>query len=98
MARITALIARQFADRREFREARNDQGHRLSLHGDGLMERILENIHATPQEEVWKKSAPPVGIRRDKVLDIRRRIAEGTYEVGDRLDRVIERVLEAITL
>jgi anti-sigma28 factor (negative regulator of flagellin synthesis) len=98
MARIAALIAHQFADRRESREARYDQGHHTSLHGDGLMDRILENINATPQEEVWNKDAPPVDIRRDKVLDIRRRIAEGTYEVADRLDSVIERVLEAITL
>ncbi|MEN6428728.1 MAG: flagellar biosynthesis anti-sigma factor FlgM [Phycisphaerales bacterium] len=35
--------------------------------------------------------------RRDKVLDIRQRIAEGTYEVADRLEVTVDRVLEAIT-
>jgi hypothetical protein len=35
-------------------------------------------------------------IRRDKVLNIRRQLTEGTYEVADRLDGAIDRVLEAI--
>jgi len=61
------------------------------------MERILENMNTTPQEEVLKKIAPLPEIRRRKVLDIRRQITEGTYEVADWLDRTIDRVLEAIT-
>ncbi|MCX5644406.1 MAG: flagellar biosynthesis anti-sigma factor FlgM [Phycisphaerae bacterium] len=36
-------------------------------------------------------------IRQGKVLDIRRRIAEGTYELTARLDKAIDRVLEAVT-
>jgi hypothetical protein len=61
------------------------------------MEHILENMNTTPPEEVLKRitSLPPN--RRRKVLDIRRRITEGTYEVASRLDRAIDRVLEAIT-
>jgi len=59
------------------------------------MERILRRINTTSPEEVLKRIAPLVGIRRDKVLDLRRRIAAGTYEVADRLDGVVERVLEA---
>jgi len=50
------------------------------------MERILRRINTTSPEEVLKRIAPLVGIRRDKVLDLRRRIAAGTYEVADRLD------------
>jgi anti-sigma28 factor (negative regulator of flagellin synthesis) len=52
---------------------------------------------ATPQEEVLMRITSVPGIRRDKVLDIRRQLTEGTYEVADRLDRAIDRVLEAIT-
>jgi hypothetical protein len=63
--------------------------------GDVLMERILRRVNTTSQEEVLKKIAPLTGIRRHKVLDIRRRIAEGTYSVADRLDGVVERVLKA---
>jgi hypothetical protein len=40
-------------------------------------------------------SLPPIG--QGKVLDIRRQIAEGTYDVGDRLDKAMDRVLVAIT-
>jgi anti-sigma28 factor (negative regulator of flagellin synthesis) len=60
------------------------------------MERILDNMNTTSQEEVVKKIASLPEIRRHKVLDIRRQITEGTYEVADRLDIVIDRVLETI--
>jgi len=36
-------------------------------------------------------------IRQGKVLDIRRQITDGTYELADRLDKAIDRVLEALT-
>ena len=62
-----------------------------------MMERILGNINTTPQEDVLKRitSLPPN--RQGKVLTIRRQIADGTYEMADRLDKSIDRVLEAIT-
>jgi hypothetical protein len=61
------------------------------------MEQILENLNATPQEEVLKRITSLPDIRRGKVLDIHRQLTEGTYEVADRLDRAIDRVLEAIS-
>jgi len=36
----------------------------------------------------------PVDIRVDKVLDIRRQLGEGTYSIEDRLDVVVERIME----
>jgi hypothetical protein len=36
-------------------------------------------------------------VRQDKVLDIRRRIADGTYDLAERLDKATDRVWEAIT-
>jgi hypothetical protein len=97
MARIAALMELRPTDRRKPREARYDQGRDTSPDGDVVMEQVLENLNTTPQEEVLKRitSLPPN--RQRKVLDIRRRIADGTYEVVDRLDTVIHRVLEAIT-
>lgn len=53
------------------------------------MARIALFMDTTSQEEVLKKIAPLAGIRRHKVLDIRRRIAGGTYDVADRLDGVV---------
>lgn len=65
--------------------------------GDVLVEQILENRNPTSREQVMERieSLPP--IRRSKVLDIRRPIAEGTYEVANRLDKAIDRVLESLT-
>ena len=84
-------------DRRRPRDARNDQGRDTSPDGDVLMEHILENMNTTPPEEVLKRitSLPPN--RRRKVLDIRRQLTDGTYQVANRLDAVIDRVLEAMT-
>jgi hypothetical protein len=62
--------------------------------GDPLMEQILENMDMTPPEEVLKRIASLPDIRRGKVLDIRRQLREGTYEVAGRLDRALDRVLE----
>jgi len=96
MARIAALMELQPANRRKSQEARNDQGRDTSPDGDVLMEQILEDLSTTSQEEALKQIASLPRTRQDKVLDIRRQLAEGTYEVADRLDRAIERVLETI--
>ena len=97
MARTAALMELRPTDRRRPRDARNDQGRDTSPDGDVLMEHILENMKITPPEEVLKRitSLPPN--RRRKVLDIRRQLTDGTYQVATRLDTVIDRVLEAIT-
>ena len=97
MARIAALMELRPTDRRKPRDARYDQGCDTSPKGDVLMERILKNMKATPPEEVLKRitSLPPN--RRSKVLEIRRQLAAGTYEVAGRLDRAIDRLLEAVT-
>jgi hypothetical protein len=97
MARIAALTEFPLTDRHKPQEAGNDPGHDASPNGDALMEQILEGLSITPQEEVWKRIAFLPRTRRDKVLDIRWQIAEGTYEVADRMDRAIDRILEAIT-
>ena len=96
MARIAALMELQPTDLREFQDTRYDQGGDTSPNGDVLMEQILESMNTTPQEEVLKSIVFLSDIRRGKVLDIRRQLTEGTYEVADRLDKAIDRVLEAI--
>jgi len=96
MSTITAVTELQLTDPCISQNARNDQEHDTSPDGDVFMEHILENINTTPQEEVLKRIASLPDIRLCKVLDIRRQLTEGTYEVADRLDRAIERVLETI--
>ena len=97
MARIAVVMELRPTDRRKPQDARCDQGRDTSPDGDVVMEQVLENLNTTPPEEVLKRitSFPPN--RQGKVLDIRRQIAAGTYKVADRLDVVIDRVLEAIT-
>ena len=97
MARIAALMELRPTDRRRPQDAGYDPRHGTSPKGDVLMEQILEDLDTTPQEEVLKRIASLPRTRRDKVLDIRRQLTEGTYEVAGRLDRAIDRVLEAIT-
>ena len=84
----------QSTDRCKSQDAGNSQRRDPPPGGDGLMEQIIENMGSTPWEEVSKRIASSPGIRRDKVLSIRRQIAEGTYEVEDRLDGAIDRALD----
>ncbi len=97
MARIALVMELRPTDRRKPQDARCDQGRDTSRDVDAVMEQILANLNTTPQEEVLKRitSLPPN--RRSKVLNIRRQIADGTYEVADRLDMAVDRVLEAMT-
>ena len=61
------------------------------------MEWILKKLQSTPQTKVLNKIVSLPDIRRGKVLNVRRRIRNGSYSVEDRLERVIDRVLEAVT-
>jgi anti-sigma28 factor (negative regulator of flagellin synthesis) len=96
MARIAAQMELRSTDHRKPQDAGYDQGCDTAPDGNVLMQPILENMNTTPPEEVLKRitSLPN---RQGKVLDIRRQIADGTYEVADRLDLVIDRILEALT-
>jgi len=68
----------------------------MVMDDDLLMERILENISATPLGGVLKKIASLPEVRRKKVLDVRRRLTDGEYDLNERLDAALEKVLEDI--
>lgn len=97
MTRTAAVMELLPTDHGESQDARNDPARDASPNGDMLMERILGNMKATPQEEVLKRIASLPDIRRGKVLRIHRQVTAGTYQIANRLDEVIGRVLEAIT-
>jgi len=66
----------------------------LSQDKDMVMEQILENINHTPLGQVLKRIASLPEVRRQKVLRLRRQITEGRYDVADRLDMALDKVLE----
>ncbi len=69
----------------------------LTAEKDLLMEQILENIHNTPIGQVLKKIACLPEVRQAKVLDVRRQLTEGKYDLSKRLDIALEKVLEDLT-
>jgi len=71
--------------------------HELLMNEDLLMEQILVNINTTPIGQVLKKIALLPEVRKEKVLDLRRQITEGRYNLNERLDMVLDKVLEELT-
>ncbi len=69
----------------------------LSFDKDLVMEQILENIQNTPLGQVLKKIASLPEIRQEKVLHLRRQITEGRYNLSERLDVALDKVLEDLT-
>jgi len=64
---------------------------------DLVMEQILENINTTPIGRVLKRIASLPEVRKEKVLDIRRQLTEGRYNLNERLDVALDRVLDELT-
>jgi anti-sigma28 factor (negative regulator of flagellin synthesis) len=69
----------------------------LSYDKDVVMEQILENIQNTPLGQVLKKIASLPEVRQEKVLHLRRQITEGRYNLSERLDVALDKVLEDLT-
>jgi len=65
---------------------------------DSIMEQILENINTTPIGQVLKKIASLPEVRKEKVLDVRRQLTEGKYDLNERLDFALDKVLEDLTM
>jgi hypothetical protein len=69
----------------------------LTQDRDLVMEQILESIDATPIGRVLKQIASLPEMRREKILLLRRQITEGRYDVKQRLDLALDKVLEDLT-
>ncbi|MCX5635787.1 MAG: hypothetical protein NTW55_08120 [Planctomycetota bacterium] len=69
----------------------------LTADQDLLMEQILENINSTPIGQVLKKIASLPEVRREKVLNVRQQLTNGRYDLGERLDFVLDKVLDDLT-
>ena len=70
---------------------------RLAKDQDLMMEQILANINSTPIGQVLKRIASLPEVRKEKVLDLRRKITEGQYDLNERLDVAVDKVLEQLT-
>jgi Mg2+/Co2+ transporter CorC len=66
----------------------------LTADDDLLMEEILENMNSTPIGQVLKTIAVLPEVSRQKVLRVRREITEGKYNLNERLDLALEKVLD----
>jgi len=64
---------------------------------DLIMEQILKNITTTPIGQVLKKIASLPEVRQEKILNLRRQLTEGKYNLNERLDIVLDKVLEELT-
>ncbi len=70
---------------------------RLAPDDDLVMEQILENINSTPIGQVLKKIASLPEVRKEKVLNLRRQITKGEYDLNERLDVAVDKVIEHLT-
>ena len=64
---------------------------------DLIMEQILENLNTTPIGKVLKRIATLPEVRKKKVLDVRRQLTEGKYDLSSRLDVALDKALEDLT-
>jgi len=69
----------------------------LTTDNDVMMEQILDNINTTPIGQVLRKIASLPEVRKEKVLDVRRQLTEGKYDLDERLDVALDKVLEHLT-
>lgn len=65
---------------------------------DLLMEQILDNMNGTPLGQVLKKIAVMPEVRKQKVLKVRRQLTEGRYNLTERLDLALEKVLDDLKI
>jgi hypothetical protein len=65
---------------------------------DLLMEQILDNMNGTPLGQVLKKIAVMPEVRKQKVLKVRQQLTEGRYNLSERLDLALEKVLDDLKI
>ena len=64
---------------------------------DVIMEQILQNLNTTSMGQVLKKIASLPEVRKDKVLNVRRQITDGKYDLNKRLSIALDKVIEDLT-
>ena len=75
----------------------NRFGVKFTPKKDVMMEQILENLNNTPIGQVLQKIACLPEVRKDKILNVRRQLTDGKYDLNERLDIAMDKVLEDLT-
>jgi hypothetical protein len=70
----------------------------LVAEDDLLMEQILDNMNGTPLGQVLKKIAVMPEVRKQKVMKVRQQLTEGRYNLNERLDLALEKVLDDLKI
>jgi hypothetical protein len=68
----------------------------LDASRDMLAEELLHNITTTPIGRLLKQIAEMPEIRQEKVLNLRDQLKRGEYDINERLDLALDRVLEEL--
>ena len=76
----------------------NQDIEQLDAGRDMLAEELLHNINTTPIGRLLKEIAAMPEIRQEKVLSVRSQLQEGNYNLNERLDLALDRVLEELIL
>jgi len=71
-------------------------GEYLDVTDDLLTEEILNNITKTPLGQVLKRIASMPEVRKEKVINVRSQICKGNYNLSERLDVALDKVLEEL--
>lgn len=97
-AKVVLMQNFDFNSRFEGRNNRIKPVHKnAASEKDLVMEQILENLNTTPIGQVLKKIATLPEVSRDKILNVRNQLTNGKYDVNDRLDIALDKVLEDLT-
>jgi hypothetical protein len=64
---------------------------------DVIMEQILQNLNTTSMGQVLKKIASLPEVRKEKVLTVRRQLTDGQYDLNERLNIALDKVIEDLT-
>lgn len=89
-----------FDSREQFEDLNTENGfdsESLAADSDLVMEQILDNINKTPIGQVLKKIASLPEVSQKRILGLRREITKGNYDLNNRLDVALDRVLEELT-
>ena len=82
--------------RNSSKNADNQICGQLDASRDMLAEELLHNINTTPIGRLLKQIAEMPEIRQEKVSNVRNQLKRGEYDMNERLDLALDRVLEEL--
>jgi hypothetical protein len=80
------------------KQTRKQIGEPLDASRDLLAEELLNNINTTPIGRLLKEIAAMPEIRQEKVLNMRKQLNGGEYDLNRHLDLALDRVLEELIM